>query len=203
MLGSAAASLTCLELLRCQFGFGGSGISCLAHLKSLSLQGSEVWGDPSDITMLTNLTLLDLSESEWDWPNSGRAADMLLFTGWSALQVLKLSDCSLFNQQTALHLPCVVDLQLDWVPMNTGSSNLRVCTHCADEQFVFELLPHANLLVELDLSVDQLDSYIACTSSQKLAERLGPLLSLCHRLQSFKFTGFSSGGPLEAEDMVN
>ncbi len=187
VLGSAAASLTCLELLRCQFGFGGSGISCLAHLKFWSLQGSEVWGDPSDITMLTNLTLLDLSESNWDWPNSGRASDMLLFTGWSALQVLKLSDCSLFDQQTALHLPCVVDLQLDWVPVNTDSSNLR--THCADEQFVFELVPHANLLVELNLCVDIIDFDVARTSSQKLAERLGQLLSLCHRLQSFKFIG--------------
>ncbi len=202
VLGSAAASLTCLELLRCHFGFGGSGISCLAHLISLSLQGSEVWGDPSDITMLTNLTLLDLSESEWDWPNSGRAPDMLLFTGRSALQVLKLSDCSLFNQQTALHLPCVVDLQLGWVPVSTGSSTLRIWTPCADEQCVFELLLHANLLVELDLSVNQLGSYLARTASQKLAERLGQLLSLCHHLQSFKFIGFSSGGPLEAEEMV-
>ena len=68
VLGSKAASLTCLELRRCYFRFGGSSISRLAHLKSLSFQGSTVWGDASDITMLTNLTLLDLSESVWNWP---------------------------------------------------------------------------------------------------------------------------------------
>ncbi len=202
VLKSAAASLTCLELLRCEFTFGGSSISCLAHLKSLSFQGSTVWADPSDITMLTDLTLLDLSESEWNWPKHDDLPVRLLFTGWSALQLLKLSDCSLFNQRTALHLPGVVDLQLDWVPVSTGSSTLRICTHCADEQCVFDMLPHANLLVELDLSVDQLGSYIAYASSQKLAERLGWLLSLCHRLQSFRFTGFSSVGNLDAEEMV-
>ena len=202
MLGSAAASLTCLELLRCKVGFGGSSVRCLAHLKSLSFQGSTVWADPSDITMLTDLTLLDLSESEWNWPKQRDHPLRLLFTGWSALQVLKLSNCSLFNQRTALHLPGVVDLQLDWVPVSIGSSTLRICTHCADEQCVFELLPHADLLVELDLSVNQLGSDIACASAQKLAECLERLLLLCHRLQSFKFTGFSSGGPLEAEEMV-
>ena len=52
------------------------------------------------------------------------------------------------------------------------------------------------------MSVHQLGSYIARTASQKLAERLGWLLLLCHRLQSFKFIGFSSRGPLEAEEMV-
>ena len=106
VLGSAAASLTCLEMSQCAFKFGRSSISCLAHLKSLSLQGSEIWGDPSDITTLTNSTVLDLSESIWNWPNSETAPVMLLFTGWSALQVLKLSECSLFDRQSTLN--CLV-----------------------------------------------------------------------------------------------
>jgi len=202
VLGSAAASLTCLELLRCQFGFGGSGISCLAHLKFWSLQGSEVWGDPSDITMLTNLTLLDLSESDWDWPNSGRAPDMLLFTGWSALQVLKLSECSLVDRQSTLSLPGVLDLQLDWAPARICSSTLRIRSHLASHQWMTELLPHVNLLVELDTAVDTLDRYYNYSESHTYAERLGWLLSLCHRLQSFKFIGFSSTGNVDAEQMV-
>ncbi len=77
VLGSPAASLTCLEMSQCAFKFGVSSISSLTHLKSLSLQGSEVWGDPSDIIRWTNLTMLDLSESMWNWPNGGRASIML------------------------------------------------------------------------------------------------------------------------------
>ncbi len=202
VLGSAAASLTCLEMSRCAFKFGGSSISCLAHLKSLSLQGSEIWGDPSDITMLTNLTLLDLSESIWNWPNSERAPVMLLFPGWSALQVLKLSECSLVDRQSTLSLPGVLDLQLDWAPARICSSTLRIRSHLASHQWMTELLPHVNLLVELDTAVDTLDRYYNYSESHTYAERLGWLLSLCHRLQSFKFIGFSSTGNVDAEQMV-
>ena len=200
VLGSAAASLTCLELSYCVFSFGGSSISCLAHLKSLSLQGSIVWDDASDITMLTNLTLLDLSESLWNWPKHyyRTVPVMLLFTGWSALQVLKLSNCSLFDRQSVLQLPNVVDLQLHWAPVSIGSSTLRICTQLASQQWMADLLPHANLLVELDISVDQLGWYI----DSAFAERLGRLLSLCHRLQSFTFTGASSAGFLDGEKLV-
>ncbi len=208
VLGSAAASLTCLEMRHCEFSFGRSSISCLAHLKSLSFQGSKVWGDSSGITMLTNLTLLDLSESVWKCPKQiQRVPVMLLFTGWSALQVLKLSNCSLFersvfNQQTALHLPGVVDLQLDWAPVSIGSSTLRICTQFVSQQWMADLLPHASLLVELDISIYQLFWYNNYSEAQVVAEYLGRLLSLCHQLQAFTFTGFSSAGVLNGEKLV-
>ena len=127
---------------------------------------------------------------------------MLLFTGWSALQVLKLSKCSLFDSRSVLQLPNVVDLQLHWAPVSTGSSTLRICTRCASEQWMFGLLPYANLLVELDISVDQLGLYDQFAESELFPERLRRLLSLCHRLQSFKLTGFSSPGFLDAEKLV-
>ena len=203
-LGSAAASLTCLELSRCDFGFGGSSISCLAHLKSLSFQGSTVWSDPSDITMLTNLSLLDLSESEWHWPKRyhSRVPVMLLFTGWSALQVLKLSKCSLFGSESVLRLPNVVNLQLHWAPVSIGSSTLRICSHLASQQWMFDLLPHANWLAELDILLEPLASYNDYAQSHVFAERIVGLLSLCHRLQSFTFTGAMLTGFLDAEKLV-
>ncbi len=196
VLGSAAASLTCLEMSRCAFRFGGSSISCLAHLKSLSLQGSEVWGDASDITRWTNLTLLNLSESKWNW-TEGESV-MLLFNGWSALQVLKLSESSLFDSRSVLNLPNVVDLQLHWAPVSIGSSTLRICSNVVSHRWMADLLPHANLLVELDISVDQLGW---CKDSV-FAERLGRLLSLCYRLQSFTFVGASSARLLDGEKLV-
>ncbi len=203
VLGSAAASLTCLELSHCDFGFGGSSISCLAHLKSMSFQGSTVWSDPSDITMLTNLTLLDLSASEWHWPKRyhSRVPVMLLFTGWSALQVLKLSKCSLFGSQSVLRLPNLVDLQLHWAPVSIGSTTLRICSHLASQQWMFDLLPHANWLVELDISLEQLGFYNDYAQSHVFAERMVGLLSLCHRLQSFKFTGALPNVILDAEKL--
>ena len=203
MLGSTAASLTCLEMRHCEFSVGRSSISCLAHLKSLSFQGSTVWGDPSGITMLTNLTLLDLSESEWNCPTHfQRVPVVLLFTRWSALQLLKLSNCSLFERQSVLHLPGVVDLQLDWAPVSIGSSTLCICTHFVSHQWMSDLLPHARLLVELDISLDRLGWYSEYAESQMFAERLGRLLSLCPRVQSFTFTGISLAGFLKGEKLI-
>jgi len=196
VLGSPAASLTCLEMRQCEFSLGGSSISCLAHLKSLSLQGSEVWGDASDITRWTNLTLLNLSESKWNWTEGELV--MLLFNGWSALQVLKLSECSLFDSRSVLNLPNVVDLQLHWAPVSIGSSTLRICTQLASQQWMADLLPHANLLVELDISVDQLGWY----NDSAFAARLGRLISLCYRLQSFTFLGASSARLSDGEKLV-
>jgi len=136
VLGSALASLTCLELKHCRLSLAGRSMSCLAHLQSLSFQGSQVWGDACHITTLTSLTLLDLSGSVWNQPhhhdsihNDWRIPVMIAFTAWSALEVLKLSYCSLFDGRTGLHLPSVVDLQLHWLPPSIGSSTLRICRH--------------------------------------------------------------------------
>ncbi len=127
---------------------------------------------------------------------------MLLFTGWSALQVLKLSKCSLFDSCSVLRLPNVVDLQLHWAPVSIGSSNLRISSHLASQQWMFDLLPHANWLVEWDISLDLLSFYNDCAQSHVFAERMVGLLSLCHCLQSFKFTGALSTGLLDAEKLV-
>ncbi|DBA84083.1 TPA: hypothetical protein ACH3X1_006564 [Trebouxia sp. C0004] len=68
-----------------------------------------------------------------------------------------------------------------------------------------DVSPHANLLVELDIYVDQFGFYNDYADLQMFAEHLGWLLSLCHHLQSlivFKFTGGSSAGFLDAEKLV-
>ncbi len=116
--------------------------------------------------------------------------------------VEELQSCSLFDSQSVLQLPNVVDLQLHWAPVSIGSITLRICSHLASHQWMADLLPHTNLLVELDIAVDQLDRYFNYSESHMFAERLGWLLSLCHHLQSFKFIGYSSAGNVDAEQMV-
>ena len=111
---SHLTALTHLALTKSVVTIPGDDISCLSKLKSLSLHATEVYVDGQlEVTRLTNLTYLDLSQvccflvDAWV-----EALDS--FTSWPRLDVLKLLNCNLVDQQTDLDCSSVKELHLNY-----------------------------------------------------------------------------------------
>jgi hypothetical protein len=145
---SGIKSLTALDLSYCFGRFTGSGFQYLATLSNL--KSLIVKGDKTDfvycpngfiqISMLTNLTLLDVSDSSFSCPQ--------LFSTLPNLNSLNLSDCSnLLHQQ-------FVDLS-QWAPNLT---NLNVSNTSFRNQ---NLLCCASTLTHLNVSKCMLSSFEA------------------------------------------
>jgi len=114
MFQSHLTALTHLALTNSFLTIPGDDISCLSKLKSLSLHATEVYVDGQlDVTRLTNLTYLDLSEICCFWEDAWVEA-LDSFTSWPGLDVLKLVNCNLVDQQTDLDCSSVKELHLNY-----------------------------------------------------------------------------------------
>ncbi|KAL3144385.1 hypothetical protein ABBQ32_004139 [Trebouxia sp. C0010 RCD-2024] len=105
-------ALTSLELSDCVITIPGEDITCLRKLRSLSLCRSEVYVDGQlEVTLLTKLTCLDLTEATCYWDDAWvEALDM--FTAWPALAVLKIMGCNLFDIHTVMDASHVAEVHM-------------------------------------------------------------------------------------------
>ncbi|DBB05820.1 TPA: hypothetical protein ACH3X3_009833 [Trebouxia sp. C0006] len=114
LLESHLTALTHLAITNSVVTIPGDDISCLSKLKSLSLHATEVYVDGQlDVTCLTNLTYLDLSEICCFWDDAWVEA-LDSFTSWPGLHVLKLVNGNLIDQQTDLDCSSVKELHLNY-----------------------------------------------------------------------------------------
>ena len=114
LIQSHLTALTHLALTDSVVTIPGDDISCLSKLKSLSLHGTEVYVDGQlEITRLTHLTYLDLSQVCCFWVDAWVEA-LDSFTSWPRLEVLKLLNCNLVDQQTDLDCSSVKELHLNY-----------------------------------------------------------------------------------------
>lgn len=105
-------ALTRLELAGSVVLIPGEDITCLSKLRSLSLCRSEVYVDGQlEVTVLTKLTCLDLTETTCYWGDAWvDALDM--FTAWPALAVLKALNCNLFDTHTVMDVSHVREVHM-------------------------------------------------------------------------------------------
>ncbi len=93
MLSANMQGLENIELKRCRIVLAEGLTPCFSNLTRLSLNSSFIHTDAAkalDVTRLTNLVHLDISNTTWfDGTGSQRAIDS--FVGWPALRVLDIS----------------------------------------------------------------------------------------------------------------
>ena len=70
---------------------------------------------PGDLSVLSNLTLLDLSNCRWRLPGPG-GSSFKSFWAWPALRVLKLTGRRLINKSTMLDVASVPELHTHLPP---------------------------------------------------------------------------------------
>ncbi|KAL3154802.1 hypothetical protein ABBQ38_011346 [Trebouxia sp. C0009 RCD-2024] len=105
-------ALTSLELSDCVITIPGEDITCLRKLRSLSLCRSEVYVDGQlEVTLLTKLTCLDLTEATCYWDDAWVEA-LDIFTAWPALAVLKIMSCNLFDIHTVMDVSHVGEVHM-------------------------------------------------------------------------------------------
>ena len=114
LLQSHLTALTHLALTSSVVTIPGDDILSLSKLKSLSLHATEVYVDGQlEVTRLTNLTYLDLSQVCCFWVDAWVEA-LDSFTSWPRLVVLNLLNCNLVDQQTDLDCSSVRELHLNY-----------------------------------------------------------------------------------------
>ena len=91
----------------------GEDITCLSKLKSLGFWKSTILvNDELEVSLLTNLTLLNLSKARCIWENI-LAPILDTFIAWPALQILKADGCNLFGRRTNMDLTTVLEVHVD------------------------------------------------------------------------------------------
>ena len=91
----------------------GEDITCLSKLKSLGFWKSTILvNDELEVSLLTNLTLLNLSKARCIWENI-LAPILDTFIAWPALQVLKADGCNLFGRRTNMDVTTVLEVHVD------------------------------------------------------------------------------------------
>ena len=112
LLESHLPALTELELSHSVITIPGDDITCLSKLKSLSFFGSHIFVDDElKLSLLTNLTSLNLTDAECYWEETWAEA-LHTFTAWPALQLLKADCCSLFDKRTMVDLTTVSEVHV-------------------------------------------------------------------------------------------
>lgn len=198
LLESHLTALTHLAITNSVVTIPGDDISCLSRLKSLSLHATEIYVDGQlDVTCLTNLTYLDLSEICCFWDDAWVEA-LDSFTSWPGLQVLKLVNGNLIDQQTDLDCSSVKELHLNYPnrPLSfvEGQAvHAHTGVHQVLEKFTKPESPsqHGNAIVGL---------HITCDYPEDFDSVLQTVALFCPKLESLhvgtsRATGFRFFGP--------
>lgn len=125
--------LTKLELHFCRVYTPKHSITCLEDLTSLSITNSEAELDFVDVTKLTNLIYLDLTntyspghlydrsygsrEDEQSWSN---------FEAWPRLHVFKFAGCWLIDDSTIMDVATVAELYTDRLTLGMEVANIHL-----------------------------------------------------------------------------
>ena len=116
------ASLRNLELVGCKIAVSEGTFTALMKLTGLSLRSSGLHLEGAcELEALTNLVLLDLAHSVWHL--KGMGFQLHHFTGWSALQVLKINMCCLIGYWTTFALPFLAEMHVNSLVPGMKSSN--------------------------------------------------------------------------------
>ena len=182
LIQSHLTALTHLALTNSVVTIPGDDISCLSKLKSLSLYATEVYVDGQlDVTRLTKLTYLDLSEVCCFWEDAWVEA-LDSFTSWPGLDVLKLLNCNLIDQQTDLDCSSVKELHLNYPnrPLSFVQGQ-AVHTYMGVHQ-VFENFLKPERHAQQGHAI--IDLHLTCASSTDVDAVLQQAALFCPNLQS-------------------
>ena len=150
--------LTSVELSNCMVALPAECMMFFQRLAQLSLAGSHVVS-PSDISLLTNLTLLDLSHCRWRTPGPGGSDPSLKsFQARPALLFLKLTGCSLIDNSTMLDVASVSELHTHVLPASMEQAKVHYSETVSPSANAFYLsscgaVLWSMFLVELQLTV--------------------------------------------------
>ena len=105
-------ALTRLELTHSVVRIPGEDITCLSKLKTLSLCDSDIYVDGQlEVTLLTDLTQLDLSGATCYWEDAWVDA-LDAFTAWPSLAIFKSYNCNLFDMSTVMDVSTVREVHI-------------------------------------------------------------------------------------------
>ena len=169
ILESTLPVLTRLKIARSVVRVSGGDITCLSKLKSLSLCHLEIYvGGQLEVTLLTNLTHLDLTGAKCYWEDPLVDA-FETFTAWPSLAVLKIYDCNVFDISTVMDVSTVKEVHaghFDHFAQPRPDQESHVRTHC---DFVpsYDGMRAATVVdLTIDANTDPfLDSVLGCVAA--------------------------------------
>ena len=121
--------LTKLELHFCSVQIPQGSITCLAGLTSLSITCSEVEPELYEVTRLTNLMYLDLTDTcafaKGDAFAEEEGKPWSKFKAWPGLRVFKFAGCWLIDKSTALDIATVHELHTNRLTAGMENANIH------------------------------------------------------------------------------
>lgn len=138
-LDTQLTQLTQLELVHCRVSIPEGAVTCLERLVDLSLNKSDLFCH-NELSKLTKLTSLDLTGCRWDTLDRGNFLSK--FEACSALQVLKIVNCSQITTGTFLAIPTVSHVYTDFLHFDMANAQI----HLELQMFEGVFDTHVNLL---------------------------------------------------------
>ena len=197
--------LTKLELHFCSVQIPQGSITCLEGLTSLSITCSEIEPELYEVTRLTNLMYLDLTDTyafadDYDY-SEGEGEQWIRFTTWPGLRVFKFAGCWLIDSSIALDITTVHELHTNKLTPGTENANKHwILQHRHDDTSGV----HISLLSPIwcgcivELHVD--DVYGRQRAARPdFAAFLQQVSEACLRLQTLHLVGRASDTPGQAK----